>query len=107
MLFKLIALHKEGIVLTKLEIAELQPHVGDLVIDEWVQGSAFNRVVRRARLLTTDHSVQVDIIPPLFDPQLIKMTRGQMILHGHQIHTWQEKAVHYSQVWVLREVPVG
>lgn len=104
MLFKLIALHKEGVALSKIEIAELQPHVGNLVIDDWVQGSNFNRAVRRARLLTTDHSVEVDIIPPLFDPEIVKMTRGQMTLHGHQIYTWQEKAVHYAQVWVLRAV---
>ena len=104
MLYKLLCLHKDGIVLTKLELAEAETYIGNLVIDDWVQGSAFNRSIRRARLLTTEHSAQVDILPPLFEPVLVKMTGHQLTLHGYQVHLWQGAAVHYAQVWVLRSV---
>ena len=52
--------------------------------------------------MTVDQSVKVDMLPPLFKPVLIKITDKQIKLHGYQIHTWQGKAVHYAQVWVLQ-----
>lgn len=102
MLYKLLCLHRDGVALSKHELSQAETHRGDLVIDEWGEGNAFNRTVRRARLLTTDHSVQVDVLPPLFEPTLVKMTGQRMTLHGYQIHTWQGKAVHYAQVWLLK-----
>ena len=102
MLYKLLCLHKEGVPLSKLELSQSETHAGNLVIDEWGEGNAFNRTVRRARLLTTDHNVQVDILPPLFEPMLVKMTGQRMTLHGYQIHNWRGKAVHYAQVWLLK-----
>ena len=48
--------------------------------------------------------VEVDILPPLFEPVMVKVTSRQITLHGYQIHAWQGKAVHYAQVWVLQPV---
>jgi hypothetical protein len=38
------------------------------------------------------------------DPQLVKMTDGQMTLHGYQIHADPETSavLHYAQIWALR-----
>ena len=102
MLYKLLCLHRDCVALLELELSQAEKHTGDLVIDEWGKGNAFNRTVRRARLLTTDHSVQVYLLPPLFEPTLIKMTGQRMTLHDYQIHNWQGKAVHYAQVWPLK-----
>lgn len=102
MLYKLLCLHREGVALSKLELSQAETYAGNLVINEWGEGNAFGRTVRRARLLTTDHSVQTDILPPLFDPMLVKMTGQRMTLHGYQIHNWQGKAVHYAQVWLVK-----
>jgi hypothetical protein len=41
---------------------------------------------------------------PLFGAQLVRMINAQMTLHGYQIHAETGTAVHYAQVWVLRQV---
>jgi hypothetical protein len=45
-----------------------------------------------------------DLLGPLFDPQLVRMTNSQMTLHGYQIHAEAGTAVHYVQCWALRQV---
>ena len=102
MLSKLRCLHRDGVVLTENDLADQLTHTGNLVVVDWTEGNVFKRAIRCARLLTVDHSVKVDILPPLFEPVLIKVTGWQITLHGYQIHTWQGKAVHYVQVWVLQ-----
>ena len=64
MLYKLLCLHRDGVALSKHDLFQAETYAGNLVIDEWGGGNAFGRTVRRACLLTTDHSVQVDILPP-------------------------------------------
>jgi hypothetical protein len=46
-----------------------------------------------------------DIIPPLFEPQIVTLTDNQMTLHGYQIHVDPETGavLHYAQYWVLRQ----
>lgn len=54
--------------------------------------------IRQARLL--DMSVPQaprDLLAPLFDPQLVRMTNTQMTLHGYQIRAEDGTAVHYAQ----------
>ena len=55
--------------------------------------------------MTIQHALR-DIIPPLFDPQLIRAINNQMVLPGSQIHADMETGAvkHYAQVWVLRPV---
>jgi hypothetical protein len=47
-----------------------------------------------------------DIIPPLFDPQLVKMTDRQALLQGYQIHVDPETgaARQFLQCWIVRPV---
>lgn len=101
--FKLICLYKVGVPLDKDELAESAPHVGNLVIEDWVDGSTFRRPVRYARLLTkSHHQFPADILPPLFEPTVIKMTATQMTLQGYQIGTRDGAAVHFMQSWAFR-----
>ena len=102
MFAKLISLHRDGVVLPAPELAGQPTYTGNLVVTDWPDGNVFKRSIRCARLMTVDHSVKVDVVPPLFEPVLIKVTTRLITLHGYQIHTWQGKAVHYAQVWVLQ-----
>jgi len=105
MRFQLKALHRNGVVLTPEEVADAPRHIGNLVVEDWPQGGMFARHIRQARLLDmTVSQAPRDIIPPLFDPQLVRMTDSLMTLHGYQIHVDDETGAmrHYAQVWVLR-----
>lgn len=91
--FKLICLYKYGVPLDKDALAESAPHVGNLVIEDWLDGSTFKRPVHYAWLLTETHLIPADIIPPLFDPVVIKITANQMTLQGYEIGTRDGAAV--------------
>ena len=100
--FKLICLYKDGVLLDKDALAESAAQVGNLVIEDWVEGNAFKRPVRYARLMTETHLIPADIIPPLFEPTVIKMTANQLTLQGYQIGTRDGAAVHYMQSCAIR-----
>jgi hypothetical protein len=105
MKFKLKALHRYGIVLTPEELAYSPRYVGNLVVEDWEQDGVFAGHARQARLLDMDVSqLPRDVIPPLFDPQLVRMLDSQIVLHGYQIHVDAQTgaARHYAQVWTLR-----
>jgi hypothetical protein len=105
MKFKLKALHRYGIVLTPEELEYAPRYVGNLVVEDWEQDGVFARHARQARLLCMDASQeQRDVIPPLFDPQLVRMLDSQIVLHGYQIHVDAQTGAsrHYAQVWALR-----
>lgn len=105
MIFRLKCLHRNGKVLTPEEVADAPRYTGNLRVEDWQQGGSFGRHIRQARLLDmTILTTSRDILPPLFDPQLVKMTNGQMTLHGYQIHAETGTAVHYAQCWALRQV---
>ena len=107
MKFKLKALHQNGIVLTSEELMDAPRHVGNLVVEDWPQDGKIGRFIRQARLLDmTIPSTPRDIILPLFEPQIVKMTDNQMTLHGYQIDIDVETGAirHYAQSWVLRAV---
>lgn len=102
MLCRMICLYQDGVQIDKDKLAESPSFTGNLVVEDWIEGSAFKRPVRQARLLTETHLIPSDIIPPLFEPDVIKITGSQMTLQGHQIGTRDGVAVHYMQAWVIR-----
>lgn len=107
MKFKLKSLHRDGTVLTPEELADAPRHVGSLIVEDCPQEGVFGRPIRHARLLDLNISQGPrDIIPPLFDPQMVSMLDDQMVLHGYQIQVDMETGVinHYVQVWVLRPI---
>lgn len=75
----------------------------------------FTRPIRQARLLElTIPQPPRDVIPSLFDPQLVRMLDNRMLLHGYQIYIDMESGAtkHCAQVWVVRpaadeQQPVG
>ena len=104
MKFKLKALNRYGVVLTPEELADAPLYVGDLVVDDWPQSGMVGHFIRQARLLDmTSLTTPRDIIPPLCDPQIVKMKDNQMMLHGYQPNVSAEKGAirHYGQSWLL------
>jgi hypothetical protein len=99
MLFKLLCLHRNGVALSLPELAGSDNLTGNLVIQDVPASDALGRIIRKARLLDT---MQIDMLPPLFDPLLVKMTEKQMTLQGYQIHAENGVLVHYAQYWELR-----
>src|SRR4051812_18963877 len=105
MLFKLLCLHRKGIALSLRELAKSENYIGNLVLQDGPPAGAFNLAVRQARLLDVSaHATQVDLLAPLFDPVLVKMTEKQMTLQGYQVHAENGVVVHYAQFWELRLV---
>jgi hypothetical protein len=105
MLYKLICLYRNGVVLAPDDLEQEPRYAGNLIIEDCHQVGMVRRATRQARLL--DMSVPQaprDLLAPLFDPQLVRMTNTQMTLHGYQIRAEDGTAVHYAQSWVLRQV---
>lgn len=98
----MICLYRDGVLIDKDKLAEEPAHTGNLVVEDWIEGGVFKRPVRQARLLTETHMIPADIIPPLFEPDIIKMTTSQLTLQGHQISTRDGVTTHYIQAWVVR-----
>lgn len=104
MRFTLKCLHHNGVVLTPEQLADAPSHTGNLVVGAWTPASTFHRSIPQARLLDASITREpIDIIPPLFDPELVQMTDEQMRLQGYQIHVDAGCGVihHFTQVWVL------
>jgi len=105
MLYKLICLYRNGVALTPDDLEQEPRYTGNLVVEDCYQVGTVGRAARQARLL--DMSVPQaprDLLAPLFDPQLVRMTNTQMTLHGYQIRAEDGATVHYAQSWVLRQV---
>lgn len=99
---RMICLYRDGMLIDKDKLAEEPAHTGNLVVEDWVDGSVLKRLVRQGRLLPETHLIPSDIIPPLFEPDIIKITGSQITLQGHQIGTRDGATVHYMQTWVVR-----
>jgi hypothetical protein len=103
----MICLHRNGVRLTPEELAQAPRYTGNLIVEDWLQGGTFGRAVRQARLLDmTIPQAPRDLLAPLFDPQLVRMTNTQMTLLGYQNHAEAGTGVHYAQGWVLRQVKI-
>jgi hypothetical protein len=107
MLFQLLCLHNKGIALGNDELAKAPRYTGNLVVEDWREGNASGRALRMAKFLDTKffgHNVCRELLPPLFEPALVKMTDKQMMLHGYVIGVEDRVVAHYTQYWVLQMV---
>jgi hypothetical protein len=80
--------------------------VGDLQVAE-MTASAFGRAVTVARLLHAVRPMAVpELLPPLFDVKLLKMTKDRLILSGIECETVDGQLTDYAQTW-LAEIAGG
>lgn len=103
MLFAVVQTHRHGVRLSRDEIRAAEAIVGKLEITDWLQGSAAGRAIRVAKLThpTVDYFPQ--LLNPLFDPRIVRMTGQGFLLVGLQIHTdGQMKAIEAAQGWWVR-----
>lgn len=91
MLFSVIQTHRQGTRLSREEIRAAAPIIGQLDINDWLQGSSAGRALRVARLKHPTISYYPELLSPLFDPCIVRMTSQGFLLLGTQIHTDEQR----------------
>ena len=100
---RIVQLYLEGERLPNEEILSAAPMTGDLVILSDDRGI---KRVRLAELIEDGLGCRRPMLPPLFDPQLVKMAEGDkgFVLRGWQINSANGVAREYSQEWWVRPI---
>ena len=105
MLFRLICLYQNGVALGMEELLTLPHHIGHLVLEDWARRNEFSTLNWRARLLNLEvKNGPRDVVPPLYNPCVMKMPDLQdlqMTLYGYERQFKDEYVVAHSQYWVL------
>jgi hypothetical protein len=97
MLCKVTRLRARGI---RVATSTAEVTTGDLSIDEMAQ-SAFGRAVRVAHLRHPTRPTAVpELLPSLFDPQMLQMEKNRMVLAGIERELIDGQMVDFAQTWV-------
>ena len=75
--------------------------IGELLVEE-LQDELSRRTVRVARLRSLGRTVNPDMLPPLYDPQLLWMAPQGFTLGGTERLTTRGKMTEYGQTWLVR-----
>lgn len=106
MRFRLVVTRDRGRRLSRAEIEAAEPVVGELLLrDRPSTSSSFRRTIRYADLVDRSiPSAPRSLRPPLFGPQLIRVTEQSMLLVGYEIDSdGSSDAIYdYAQGWLLR-----
>lgn len=98
-----------GVRLSQSEIASARPVVGDFVLHDWREGNSWKRALRVAALkdLSTPTTPSRDLLPPLFDPALVRVRGDLLVVSGIEINApeGERPIVEYAQTWLVR--PLG
>lgn len=106
MLFSVVETHHQGIRRSREEIRAAEPILGQLEISDWLSGNASGRALRVAYLKHPAISYHQQLLHPLFDPAIVRMTSSGFLLVGMQIHTnAQIQAIEMQQGWWVRFSP--
>lgn len=105
MRYKMKCLYRDGIELTREQLADELHYDGDLVIEDWGSGdNVFKHNIRKALFLDPKSVRGLELLPPLFDPVVVKMTSDHMLLRGYQIRHIDDQGVHTAQCWLLKHI---
>jgi len=97
MICKVTRLRARGI---RVSAPTVEVTTGDLSIDELTQ-SAFGRTVRVAHLRhPTRPSAVPELLPPLFDPQMLQLEGNNIVLTGIERECVDGQFVDYAQTWL-------
>ncbi len=103
MLFSVVQTRLSGVRLTREEIAAVAPLVGRLSIHDWLTGNTAGRALRVATLRHPTTSYHTDLLLPIFDPVMVRMTGEGFLLVGWQIETLPDnRTAEHSQGWWVR-----
>lgn len=103
-----MCLYQNGVALRMEELLTFPRYTGHLVLEDWTHRNRFSSFNWRARLLDLKaESGPRDIVPPLYNPRLVKMSDmqdPQMTLHGYERYGEENGLVAHIQYWVLLPV---
>jgi hypothetical protein len=105
MLFTMRCMYRNGTILSLEEIRKGACHAGNLIVEEYV---CTGKDVRKARLLNTMTMLFArDLVPPLFEVELVVIDNQQMVLRGYNylfdVTLFSEQR--YKQSWILQHPP--
>ena len=105
MLFAVVQTHVLGKRRTKVEMQECEPAIGNLYLFDWHAGNSSNRNLRVAELKSSQGwSMEIDVLPKLFDAKVVKVTSSGMHLVGFEISSSVEVTADYLQGWWAKPV---
>lgn len=109
MKYAVVQLFENGIRRPRDEATVAAPEVGELTVTDYEHYSTNNPdLVTRQRVahLTAmyNRTVRRDLFHPLFDPVLVKMTRGGFVLRGMQIDARDGTVREVVQEWWVRPI---
>lgn len=105
---KIVELFQDGVRIPREEALERLPIEGDLLVGfmpvaSW--GSRSEALAARLRVTYGSRGIMADVIAPLFQPELLCMTRGGFVLRGIQLASDGKSVRHLAQEWWARTVP--
>lgn len=103
---RIVELFSEGIRLPRESVLDRAPVVGELTVDIMAtEVFSGQRQVSAARLQIAygARRIMADIIPPLFQVSLLRMTSGGFVLRGIQLSNSSEGIRQFAQEWWARE----
>lgn len=74
------------------------PVVGELELTVMPETNA-RRPLKKMDLFGVPGTVRQSLLLPLFDPQIISMDAGALVLHGMQLHSEEAGIFEHMQVW--------
>lgn len=104
MRYKMKCLYRDGVELTREQLAAEPSYEGDLLIEDWGSSeNVFKHDIRKARFLDPQSAHGREMLSPLFDPVVVKMTSEHMLIRGYQIRRIEQEAVQTAQCWLLKQ----
>jgi hypothetical protein len=97
-----IQLMSEGRSLSRDELDGAPRIHGNLVIEWWTEGNALKRPLQRARLKGFGHGDPPDLVAPIFEPTIGKVTEDRMFIRGVQMISEAGTTRQVIQEWMLR-----
>lgn len=89
-----------GVRLSKLELDSAQSMLGELILEDWPENNCFKRPVRVARLHPTTLNFHPQLLPPLFDAQVLRIDKSRLVLSGIEIHVEDGVTREVAQTWI-------
>jgi len=99
MRFAIVPMRRQGRRIGRHELANREPVVGDLRVEE-VRDDSLGRYVRMARVVDVRRPRDPDLLPVLLDPSLVAMSPLAFTLSGFERVDDRD----YAQSWLVRVV---
>ncbi len=99
-LFHVLETYRDGVKLARADVLATPPTIGELIVHDWLTGSAENRALRVAYLKHPTISYHPTQLNPLFDPVMVRMTAKGFLMVGWQVKaTLEGDRREYKQGW--------